>query len=80
MAKQLEKRDKRKEESKKAVVYYVQAKGPMGCLLGSIASLISAVALVIFVLLGMTTLTLAVWIGLGVLLFAVVAALLRRRH
>ena len=64
----------------KTIIYHVHAKGPMGCLLGSIVSLILVVALVIFAIFGMITFTLAVWIGFSVLLFAVVAALLRRRH
>jgi hypothetical protein len=56
----------------------VESLGPFGCLAGLIiACLLFGVLAAVFIL-GFITLTVAVWVGCGVLLLAVIAAALRR--
>ena len=71
---------KREEQVGKRIVYRVQAKGLPGCLMGSILFLILAVAFVIFLVLGVITAIFAAWIASGLILFAVLAGMLRRRR
>jgi len=71
---------KREEQVGIRIVYRAQAKGLPGCLMVSILFLILAVALVIFLVLGVITAIFAAWIASGLILFAVLAGMLRRRR
>ena len=71
---------KREEQVGTRIVYRVQAKGLPGCLMVSILFLILAVALLIFLVLGVITAIFAAWIASGLILFAVLTGMLRRRR
>lgn len=58
-------------------IYRIEARGPFGCLVAGVVSLVLIVALAMFVFLGMITLTIAVWVACAILLFFVVSAILR---
>ena len=65
-------------ERRKTVIYRVESTGPFGCLAGLIIACLLVGALALVFILGFITLTVAVWVGCGVLLLAVIAAVLRR--
>ena len=67
-----------KERSVRESTYRIEAKGPFGCLLAGVISLFLLVLLTLFIFLGMITLTIAVWVACGILLFLVITAIVRQ--
>jgi membrane protein implicated in regulation of membrane protease activity len=61
-----------------ATIYHVRANGPAGCLLGVCVSILAIAALAVFAVLGIVTLTVAVWIAASFVLLALIAAMVGR--
>lgn len=64
-------------ERRKTVVYRMEGGGPFGCLAGLMIACLLVGALTVVFVFGFITLTVAVWIGCGVVLLAVITAVLR---
>ena len=68
----------RQVERRESVVYRVETTGPFGCLAGFIVACLVAGTLAAIFILGFVTLTVVVWISFGLVLLAVMGAVLRR--
>ena len=65
---------RREERTRTTTIYHIKANGPAGCLLGFCVWLLAIAALIGFAVLGIVTLTIALWIGAGLVFLALIAA------